>query len=145
MLAAIQPFWRSWISDWIPRPNKTAARWVARGGCLTQKRRGDFSFEISPPAFRFFEDLVRCPDHNDCHSGIVRSLRAELALPVPFRHSFRCKSFLGPSISSRFPGCYASPVSGSLRSSVPGSLAGSIPGPPDVPCLLSPTGEFLLR
>ena len=29
-----------------------------------KKQRGDFSFEISPLAIRFFEDLVRRPDHS---------------------------------------------------------------------------------
>jgi hypothetical protein len=57
------------------------------------------------------------------HFRIVRSLRAEPALPVLFRYSIRCKSFLGPSFSSQFPECFSSPVAGSLRSFVPGSLA----------------------
>jgi len=29
-----------------------------------QKLRGELSCECSPPAFRFFEDLVRWPGHN---------------------------------------------------------------------------------
>jgi hypothetical protein len=33
-------------------------------GWVLQKRRGECSFEDSPLTFRFFEDLVRAPDHN---------------------------------------------------------------------------------
>lgn len=47
------------------------------------------------------------------HFRIVRSLRAEPVLPVHFRHSIRCKSFLVPCRSSQFPECFASPVAGS--------------------------------
>jgi hypothetical protein len=117
----------------------------ARRG-VVHKSEGAISLSRSRPLLTDFSKIwFGVQITTDCHSRIVRSLRAELALPVHFRHSIRCKSFLGPSISSQFPGCFASPVAGSLRNSVPGSLAGPIPGLSDVPCLLSPTGRFLLR
>ena len=86
---------------------------AARRRCRTQKRRGDFSFEISPLLSDFSKTWFGAQITTDGHFGIVRSLRAELALPVLFRHSIRCESFPGPSRSSQFPECFASPVAGS--------------------------------
>ncbi len=77
------------------------------------KAKGDFPFEISPPLSDFSKTWFGAQVTTDCHSGIVRVLRAELALPALFRHSIRCKSFLGPSISSQFPECFGSLVADS--------------------------------
>ena len=44
------------------------------------KQKGDFSHETSP-SLRFFEDLVRIPDHNKSYSEIGRVPRAKPAFP----------------------------------------------------------------
>jgi hypothetical protein len=49
-----------------------------------KKRRGDFSFEISPLAFRFFEDPVRDQITTTRHFRIIRDLRAEPAVSRTF-------------------------------------------------------------
>jgi hypothetical protein len=67
---------------------------------IRQKQKGDFSFEISPFAIRFSKIWFGTQITASRHFRIVRSLRAEPALPVPFRHSIRCKSFLVPSAAA---------------------------------------------
>ena len=63
---------------------------------IAKKRRGDFPFGISPLLFRFFEDLVRFPDHSRLSPRNHRVLRAfRPALPILFRSYIRCKSFPG--------------------------------------------------
>src|ERR1700679_1411145 len=95
---------------------------------LQKSERDVFSFEISPPAFRFSKtrfgpgsQLIAISDHLVTASGT----RA----PQHYCHHIRCKSFLVPSISIQFPERSASPVAGS----------------PDGLCRPSPTGRFLLR
>jgi hypothetical protein len=39
-------------------------RYVLVRATVSKSEGADFSFEISAPSFRFFEDLVRLPDHN---------------------------------------------------------------------------------
>jgi hypothetical protein len=105
------------------------------------KRKGEVPFEISPLTIRFFEDLVRCPDHNSLSlrscpepSGGARASRT-------FRHSIRCKSFLVPSAAASFPSAsrasFLIPLRVSFpmlfRSSFPGSLASPASGSPGVP------------
>jgi len=77
------------------------------------KRRGDFSFEISPLTLRFSKTWFGAQITADCRFKIVRSLRAEPALPVLFRHYIRCKSFPGAMLNSQSPGCLASLVADS--------------------------------
>jgi hypothetical protein len=92
----------------------------------TPKQKGDFSFEISPLAIRFFEDLVRHTDHNysslqNCSepSGGARASRT-----LPSFHSLR---ELSCSIrGSQLPECCVSLASGSLASPLSDSLAGVV-------------------
>ena len=90
------------------------------------KQRGDFSFEISPLAIRFFEDLVRHTDHNysslqNC-SEPSGGARASRTLP-----SFHSLQELSCSIrGSQLPECCVSLASGSLASPLSASLAGIV-------------------
>jgi hypothetical protein len=92
----------------------------------TPKQRGDFSFEISPLAIRFFEDLVRHTDHNysslqNC-SEPSGGARASRTLP-----SFHSLQELSCSIrGSQLPECCVSLASGSLASPLSASLAGIV-------------------
>ena len=67
------------------------------------KRKGELPFEISPLTIRFFEDLVRYPDHNysriQSYSGRTGGAR-RFTYPVI---TFRRKSFLVPFAASSFP------------------------------------------
>ena len=97
---------------------------------LGRKAKGRFPLRDLAPSVRFFEDLVRLPDHTVCHSGIARGLQTlRLATSSLFLRFSRCKNFLGFIQSSQLPGCFARAVAGSH----------------DGPCLLSPSGRFLLR
>src|SRR6266576_971056 len=86
-------------------------------GCtrgVEHKTQGAISLSRSRPLLSDFSKIwFGAQITTDCHSGSVRSLRAELAPPVLFRHSIRCKSFPGPCLSSQFPECFASLVADS--------------------------------
>ena len=108
-----------------------------------KKRRGELPFRDLAP----YSPIYRRPGSvrvtADCHFRIVRVLRAEPALPIPYPLSqTRCKSFPGfHPLAPGFPAAYASLVSDSLFrffprppcevrfqfpwGSFPGSLAGS--------------------
>ena len=53
------------------------------------KAKGRAPFRDLAPAFRFFEDLVRGPDHTDRHVGVARGIRAcaRNSLTLPSFHS----------------------------------------------------------
>ena len=65
-----------------------------------QRRKGDFSREISPSLFRFFGDPARLPDHNVCIAESLGSHELRLALAWLFYDHTRCKNFSLPSVSS---------------------------------------------
>ena len=85
------------------------SRFIASSGNRA-KAKGRAPFRDLAPAFRFFEDLVRGPDHTDCHSGGC-SVLAGLRPPFPYSsvipsavRAFSCHpsafSFLSASVSS---------------------------------------------
>jgi hypothetical protein len=86
---------------------------------IAQKLRGDLSFEISPQLSDFSKTWFGAQVTTTRHFRVVRYLRAKPALPVRFRRSIRCKSFLVLSTSSQSPECLASPVAGSRRVPLP--------------------------
>jgi hypothetical protein len=60
-----------------------------------QKAKGQHPLEMSPSAFRFFEDPVRFPGHSICHPVTTQSSRTLVRVSWPFRHHDAVKSFLG--------------------------------------------------
>jgi hypothetical protein len=90
----------------------------------TPKQKGDFSFEISPLAIRFFEDLVRHTDHN---YPSFHSLR-ELSCSIRGSQLLECcVSLASGSLASPLSASLAGIVSDALPSSVAGSLPNFVP------------------
>jgi hypothetical protein len=78
-----------------------------------QKAKGRFLLRVIALSIRFFEDLVRLPDHNRFSR---RNHSSPASLRLHFRHSLYATSavraFSVPSESIRFPEPSESPVSG---------------------------------
>lgn len=90
------------------------------------KRKGRFLLREIAPAFRFFEDLVRHPDHSRLSVRSYSKSASEPAYPVP-RPSIRCKSFSRSIRNSQSPECCVSLVSDSLTGPLSDPLAGLVP------------------
>ena len=69
------------------------------------KAKGRASFENSPLLSDLSKIWFGFQITTTRHFRFVRSLRAELALTVRFRHHIRCKSFPGSIRRSQFPEC----------------------------------------
>jgi hypothetical protein len=105
---------------------------------FAQKRKGEFSFEISP-LLPIFEDPVRSQITTTRHFRVVRDVRAEPAVSrtLPLSHSLqelfcsmRGSQFPGCSRESRFGYLTVSsptPLRVSSAMALPSSVAGSLP------------------
>jgi hypothetical protein len=65
---------------------------------ISRKAKGRFSFEIRPSLSDFSKIWFGAQITATRHFRMVRSLRAEPALPVLSRYSIHCKSFLVPCV-----------------------------------------------
>ena len=96
---------------------------------IHKKLRGDFSFERSPLLSDFRRPGSGARITTDCYLRTRGCCEHNPHLPYFPSSQFVVRAFSVPSVSCQFPDCSVSPVAGS----------------PDGPCLLSPTGRFLLR
>ncbi len=103
--------------------------------------------ERSPPFPVLSRHPIRCesflvsPRCGQSPQRLVSSVAGPLSSSVPGTLA----SSVPGSLTRTVPGPLASSISSSLPNAVPSPLASSIPSARDDSCLLSPTGEFLLR
>jgi hypothetical protein len=106
----------------------------------TQKRRGDFSFEISPPLSEFSKIWFGARSQLIVTSESSGTCERSPRFPYSSVFTFAVRAFLVSIQSSQFPDCFVRPVAGSPSSSVPGSLASSAPGSLPIFCSWFPCG-----
>jgi hypothetical protein len=97
--------------------------WKTAGQARSGKSERAISLSRSRPSLSDFSKIwFGAQITTTRYFRIARSFRAEPALPVRFRHSIRCKSFLVPCQSSQFPEVLRESRCRFSRSSVPGPL-----------------------